>query len=180
MAEDFVDVLSTTLCPLMTRAEAGSLLAATVPVGIPPGGSVVSQDEPGRGLFFFVSGKVEIFRRDRGGASVHIGEVDAPALVGEIALVTEGRRSATARAVTHCEFRFLAKELFTRRLETGDLAAHKLMGAIAAILAQRLVRLNDVMIDTSPPPAAAGSAAAPPNDEEIDRLRRKLYTEWSF
>lgn len=174
MAEDFVDVLSTTLCPLMTRAEAGSLLAATVPVGIPAGGNVVGENEPGRGLFFFVSGKVEIIRRGRDGAPLRIGTVEAPALLGEIALVTEGRRSATVRAVTHCEFRFLAKDQFARRLEAGDLAAHKLMGAIASILARRLIRLNDILLDR------AASPTQEPRTEEIDRLRKTLYTEWSF
>ena len=35
MAEDFLEVLCTTLCPTLSRAQGGALLAATEPVGVP-------------------------------------------------------------------------------------------------------------------------------------------------
>ena len=174
MPEDFVEVVSTQLCPSLSRAEAGSLVADTVPVGVPAQGMVFSEDEPGRGLFFFVSGRVEIIKRRRDGVAKPIGIVDAPSLLGDIALVIDGHRTATVRAVSHCEFRFLPKELFRRRLDAGDLAAHKLMGGIATLLVHRLLNLNAILLDMTAPGGTGDRA------EEIERLREKLYSEWPF
>lgn len=174
MAEDFIEVLCTTLCPTLSRAQAGALLAATEPVGVPAGEVAFREGEVGKGLFFFVAGHVEIVQQRRDGAPQSVGVVKAPSLLGEISLIMDGPHTATARALSHCEFRFLAKEQFRRRIDAGDMAAHRLALGIAAVIARRLLRLNETLLDM------AVGGAVPARVEELDRLKQKLFSEWSF
>lgn len=174
MSEDFLEVICTTLCPTLSRAQAGALLALTEPVGVPAGEILFREGEPGQGLFFFVAGQVEIIQQRRDGSPQAVGIIKAPSLLGEISLVMDGPHTATARALSHCELRFLPKEQFHRRIESSDMAAHRLALGIAVVIARRLLRLNETLLDL----AASGDVT--PRIEEIARLKQKIFSEWSF
>ena len=77
-------------------------------------------------------------------------------------------------ALTDCRLRLLRKSDFHARLAEGDLAAYKLLGAVAEVLARRVLRLNDTILELS----ERAHAAAPM--EDLARLRQKLFSEWSF
>ncbi|HET7876588.1 MAG TPA: cyclic nucleotide-binding domain-containing protein [Methylomirabilota bacterium] len=171
---DFIDILCTRLCPTLTHAQAGALLAASVPRGGAAGEEIIREGQPGLGLFFFVSGQVEVLRRTADGTEQPLVVVEAPSLLGEISLITDGPHSATVRAKTRCEFRFLSKEQFRRRLAADDLAAHRLVSSIAALLAQRLMRLSDEMVRLTGGPQGA------PRTEDLVEFRGKLSADWSF
>lgn len=68
----------------------------------------------------------------------------------------------------------LGRSHFRGRLAAGDLVAYKVLGAMALILARRLTRINETVLELSPGPAAG------PPVEELDRLREKLFKEWAF
>lgn len=64
-----------------------------------PGECLIEQDEAGRDLFLVLSGEVAIRRRvDQ--LSAEIGRVGYGAVLGEIALLADGRRTATAAAAS--------------------------------------------------------------------------------
>ncbi len=65
-------------------------------------------------------------------------------------------------------------EEFLRLLERDNLAAHKLIGAIAEVLARRLRRMDDMAMDL------LGRSDTPPRVEELARFKEKLFSEWSF
>ena len=85
-----------------------------------------------------------------------------------------GTSTATVSALTDCRLRLLRKSDFHARLAEGDLAAYKLLGAVAEVLARRVLRLNDTILELS----ERAHAAAPM--EDLARLRQKLFSEWSF
>jgi CRP-like cAMP-binding protein len=174
MSEDFLEVICTTLCPTLSRVQAGALLAGTEPVGVPAGGILFREGEPGKGLFFFVAGQVEIVQQRRDGNPQSVGIVKAPSLLGEISLIMDGPHTATARALSHCELRFLPKEQFRRRIDSADMAAHRLALGIGVIIARRLLRLNETLLDL------AASGEVMPRIEDLARLKQKLFSEWSF
>jgi CRP-like cAMP-binding protein len=174
MSADFLEVICTTLCPTLSRAQAGALLAVTEPVGVPAGGILFHEGAPGTGLFFFVAGQVEILQQRRDRTPQRVGIVSAPSLLGEISLIMDGPHTATARALAHCELRFLPKEQFRRRIESNDPAAHRLTLGIAVIIARRLLRVNETLLDL----AARGEVT--PRVEDLAQLKQKLLSEWSF
>jgi CRP/FNR family cyclic AMP-dependent transcriptional regulator len=174
MSEDFVEVLCTSLCPTLSRVQAGALLAATEPLGAPADEVLFREGEPGKGLFFFVAGQVEITQERRDGTLQPVGIVKAPSLLGEISLIMDGAHTATARALSHCELRFLPKERFRRRIEANDMAAYRLVLGIAILIARRLLRLNETLLDL------ATSGEVTPRVEDIALLKQKIFSEWSF
>ncbi|HEV8457162.1 MAG TPA: cyclic nucleotide-binding domain-containing protein [Methylomirabilota bacterium] len=78
MSEDFLEVICTTLCPTLSRAQAGALLALTEPVGIAVGEILFREGETGKGLFFFVAGQVEIVQQRRDGSPQSVAIIKAP------------------------------------------------------------------------------------------------------
>ena len=164
------DVLGGALSP----QEAEAVLAASVPLRVPPGSTLVNEGAEGGGLYFLLSGQVEIVKERRDGAAQRLAVVDAPSLLGELSLVTDGPHTASARALTDCQVRVLGRSHFRGRLAAGDLVAYKVLGAMARVLARRLIRINETVLQLS------SGAVAGARVEELDRLREKLFKEWAF
>ncbi|MBI2153443.1 MAG: cyclic nucleotide-binding domain-containing protein [Candidatus Rokubacteria bacterium] len=173
-AQDLVQTVCTVLCKTLTPSQAEEILAATQPRAVPAGHIVFREGEEGTGLLLLLKGSVEVIKQGPNGLTQQLATVDAPSVLGEMSLVSERRHSATVRATTDCEFRVLAREDFLRLLERDNLAAHKLIGAIAEVLARRLRRMNDMAMEL------LGRSDAPPPLEELARFKQKLFSEWSF
>jgi CRP-like cAMP-binding protein len=190
-------------CKVLTPAEATEIAAATVPVGVPAGNFVCKQGDRSDGLLIFVRGSVEIARKAPDGAERVLATVSAPTVLGEMGLVTDRPRSASVKATTACEFHVLTKKDFKRMLDDEQLAAFKLVGLLAEIMARRLEAADDRLLAmaaeaqkaAAPEPAAPAPAPAPAPDgatpapsaapaaarvADLDALREKLFSEWSF
>ena len=173
-AQNLVQTVCTVLCKTLTSSQAEEILAATRPRSVPAGNPVFKEGEDGSGLFLLLKGSVEVLKQGPNGQTQQLATVDAPSVLGEMSLVSERRHSATVRATTDCEFRVLGREEFLRLLERDNLAAHKLIGAIAEVLARRLRRMNDMAMEL------LGRSDTPPPVEELARFKEKLFSEWSF
>lgn len=105
--------------PIFARLDALSvsritnLLRARV---VPPGTKIFRRGDPPDAMYFIASGEVEL---DLKPEPVRLGEGD---FFGEIALLRDAPRSATARAITQCRLLVLDSAEFKELLETdGDL-----------------------------------------------------------
>ena len=84
------------------------------PVIFVPEERIFSAGADGHEMYFIHNGQVKIISRD---GSV-IATLSDGAFFGEMALVTDGKRSAHAKAVTYCDVYTLSKEAFQRVLNT--------------------------------------------------------------
>ncbi len=75
-----------------------ALASALEPVALVPGDTLVAQGRSDRAVFLLAQGAVRVTRERPDGATVVLADVAAPALVGEMALLTAVPRRATARA----------------------------------------------------------------------------------
>jgi CRP-like cAMP-binding protein len=91
---------------------------------------IFEEGEPGRALYLLEKGAVEVARQTADGP-VTLARFEAPAAFGELALVDDLPRSATARAATDCRLLLLYRTHFDELLE------HK--PAVAVALARRLL-----------------------------------------
>lgn len=66
---------------------------------VPAGEIVIEQGNMGNRAFLIESGKVEIYMRDSRDRTVKIAEAGPGAIIGEMALITGGRRSASIRTL---------------------------------------------------------------------------------
>lgn len=172
--QNLIETICTVLCKTLTHAEAEEILAATRPRSVPAGDTVFREGEEGSGLFLLLQGSVEVVKQGPNGVTQRLAAVDAPSVLGEMSLVSERRHSATVRATTDAEFRVLGREDFLRLLGRDNLAAHKLVGAIAEVLARRLRRMNEMAMEL------LGRSDTPTPMEELARFKQKLFSEWSF
>jgi CRP-like cAMP-binding protein len=171
---DFVDAVTTHLCRTLTRGEAERLLGGTELLSTEAGSAIIREGAVSEGIYFLFEGTVEVKRKRSDGETARLAVVEAPSLIGELSLVVGGTSTATVSALTDCRLRLLRKADFHARLVDGDLTAYKLLGAVAEVLARRVLRLNDTMlelIERKPPSAHV---------EDLARLREKLFSEWSF
>ena len=171
---DFVDAVTTHLCRTLTRGEAEGLLEGTELLASEPGSVVIHEGADCDGIYFFLEGKAEVKRRRPDGETARLALVEAPSLLGELSLVVGGPSTATVTALTDCRLRLLRKRDFHARLVEGDLGAYKLLGAVAEVLARRVLRLNDTSLELTERAQPAAQV------QDLARLREKLFSEWSF
>jgi CRP-like cAMP-binding protein len=171
---DFVDAVTTHLCRTLTRGEAERLLAGTELLLTAAGSAIIRESAVCEGIYFLFEGKAEVKRKRSDGETARLAVVEAPSLLGELSLVVGGTSTATVSALTDCRLRLLRKSDFHARLVDGDLAAYKLLGAVAEVLARRVLRLNNTMLELTERAQPAAQV------EDLARLREKLFSEWSF
>jgi CRP/FNR family transcriptional regulator, cyclic AMP receptor protein len=170
---DFIDAVCTRLCRTLSREEAEDLLAGTEHLAVSAGEILLREGEVSDGLYFLLAGTVVVERERPDGTRTRLAEVEAPTFLGELSLVVGGPVTASVRALTECRLRILARADFEQRLADGDIIAYKI-GAVAEVLARRVLRLNDTLVELSSPQGTA----SPPDD--LARFRSKLFSEWSF
>jgi len=79
-----------------------------------PGERIFRIGDHGDGLFMIHSGQVDILSAQ----GHHIATLDEGAVFGEIALISEGPRTATAKSIGFCDLYFLPKESFLKIIES--------------------------------------------------------------
>jgi CRP-like cAMP-binding protein len=172
---DFIDAVCTRLCRTFSREEAEDLLAGTQHLSVGAGEVLRREGEVSDGLYFLFEGRVAVERGRPDGPPARLAELEAPTFLGELSLVVGGPVTATVRALTECRLRILVRSDFEQRLADNDLVGYKLLGAIAEVLAHRVLRLNNTLVDLSSP-----RAASEPAPDDLARFRTKLFSEWSF
>ena len=160
----------------LTYEEADQIAKATVPVKAEAGTLIFSEGDGAEGLILLAAGSVEVLRTTRTGRMQTVATVEAPTVLGEMSLLLERNHTASVRAQTDCELHQLSKTQFSRLRQSESLAAYKLLATIAAVLAHRLQRMDDKVIEMS----AAASAPATAPVEELTAFKQKLFSEWTF
>ena len=113
----------------LSKKELVEVARVTEDLNVPAGTILCKEDTLGREFFVIVDGTVEV---TRGGE--HLATRDAPDFVGEIALLTEVRRTATVTATTPVRCLILMRGDFRRVLDENRVIERKVMD----VLAQRL------------------------------------------
>jgi predicted acylesterase/phospholipase RssA/CRP-like cAMP-binding protein len=85
---------------------------------IEPGAVLVRQNDEATSLFIVASGRFEVVVRDDNGSKERrVDELTRGSIIGEIALIVGGRRSATVRATEHARVLEFSRDRLTRFLE---------------------------------------------------------------
>jgi len=105
-------------------------------VSLSQGQFLIRQDEPGDSLYVILEGQFLVTRKNDRGEVVHLNRVGPGACVGEIALVTGERRSASVHADRDSIVARLAKDAVEHARRTAPQVAARL----ARIIVERLQR----------------------------------------
>ena len=117
---------------------------------------LIREGEPGDAAFFIQSGLFEVIKRDRD-RDVCLTQLGKNAIVGEMALIDNNRRSATVRCVQSGTVVTLDRASFEGKLKHLD----KFSRALLEMFSNKLRTLNDEFLQKARPAADATPAAAP-------------------
>ena len=115
--------------------------------------------------------------RDRWGHEQTLATLEPGAILGEGALLTDEPRAATAVAVAETAVLRLTNDTFRALLKQGGGAAYQLLYNLARGVASRLGEVNRRLLRLL---ADQQVTKVAPREDELDELKRKLFTEWKF
>lgn len=104
----------------------------------PAGYTIFEQDSLGDAMYIVKSGKVEISKRgaEEGDLPVEIADILDNGFFGEMALVSNTPRNATAKVALDSEIFILSKEDFQKLLDTNKTLAEHVSATVVARLKQ--------------------------------------------
>lgn len=112
------------------------------------GQAIFSEGDEGDDLYIVQSGKVRISKAISLEVDRTLTVLGTGGVFGELAIVGEGARSATAMALEKTQVLALSKQSFLRLTEEAPVLGLKVMGRFAAMLAERLRVTTDLLRET--------------------------------
>ncbi len=107
-----------------------------------PGETIFQKGDPGEALYLVLTGKVRIFRESLEGRRKVLAYIHPSEIFGEMSLVEDRPRSASAIAETSTEVLVLFRDTYMNLLRRFPLLGHNL----ARIIASRLREMNDEIL----------------------------------
>jgi len=101
------------------------------------------KDQPGAAMFIIKSGLIKIVVPTQSGKEVELATLDQDNFVGELALLDDSPRSASAKAVEPTEAIAFFREDLNNLLDTNPEIASKIFKELAIIIGQRLKSTNE-------------------------------------
>ena len=167
------------LCRTLSDAELAAIAAIIGTRNIAAGKELFREGDPGDGLFLVISGDIDVSKRTPGGEH-SLARLGPGGVLGEMSLVTADARSATGRATVNTRVLHMPAAGFRALLAADSVAAHKIVTAIAELLARRLAAMNGLVLELT---ARAGIPAADVpalgQTQKMVALHRKMQI-WSF
>ncbi|HUI93146.1 MAG TPA: cyclic nucleotide-binding domain-containing protein [Chitinivibrionales bacterium] len=109
------------------------------------GETVFNEGEPGAGMYIVKSGEVEITRKMGNGAELALALVKEQGFFGELALLDEIPRSASARAVADTVLFAFSKPSLESLCRRNPRLGIKILSNLSRVICKRLVKSNDAM-----------------------------------
>ena len=121
-------------------------------------------------FYIIAKGTVEI-RLLHGSHEEVIAQLTENSVLGEVGILTDQMRSATAVVTQPSVLLKISRSIFERLLAEGKPVAYKLVYQIAKILSYRLRQMDEAMMKLT-------NHSGP--SHEINQLRAKLQADWPF
>ena len=167
------------LCRTLSGADLDAIAAIVETRNVAAGKDLFREGDPGDGLFLVISGEISVTKLAPGGEHL-LARLGPGGVLGEMSLVTADARSATGRALVDTRVLHMPAAGFRALLAAESVAAHKVVAAIADLLARRLATMNGVVLELT---AKAGVPAADVpslgQTQKMIALHRKMQI-WSF
>ncbi|OGH96679.1 MAG: hypothetical protein A2104_03250 [Candidatus Melainabacteria bacterium GWF2_32_7] len=98
-------------------------------------------------MYIILEGTVNILKTNKKENEELLAQIKSPQVFGEIALISRGRRSASAYAVTDLILAELSCYKFEQLIEINPRAAVNVVKKIASTLSSRLRQINSAYVD---------------------------------
>jgi len=169
--------------PLFADLEPDQLKEAirqTSIVHVAPGVMIFTDGEPGEAMYVVIVGDVEIVKKVPTGGSRVLATLGSKSVFGEMSLLTEETRSASARAKSKCSLLKIDRAAFHERLAKGDLVALKMTAHLAQIMAGRLRAMDDEVVKLLAEGSGPDRTGTTTPLYDISEARDKVMFQWKL
>jgi CRP-like cAMP-binding protein len=142
----------------LAPSEIEGVLCVCERVRFEPGACLMRQGQPADSAFILESGAVDVMTRLPGGGEAGVATLGPGCVIGEMALLDTGLRSATVVAREPVSGYFLERDGFHMMLAQRNRAAFAIQGRISRTLCRRLRELNARIIASDAPESVAPAA----------------------
>lgn len=158
------------LCQGLDETQVGVIASIAEQKHLPRGETLFTEGEKGDGLYVVVVGSLAISKKDRSGVNQSIANVGGGSVLGEMSLINNSARSATATANTDADLVRIPSEAFTFLLQHDNVTAFKVVYNLAQVMSRRLLLMDEKLVDMMD----KGK-----KKEELADFQ-KILTKWSF
>jgi CRP-like cAMP-binding protein len=151
-----------------------------------PGETIFSENSESDGMYIVESGSVRVFTRARGSENdvdIELCTLGPNSMFGEMALIDNGRRSASVQAIEQTVCTVITKKMFEHQIERIPSWMVNMIRILVIRLRETNERLREIIQDYSAPPVDTGTMimipdekSAPPDKEQCTE-EMKNYLE---
>jgi|GEM_PF-1009185 len=134
----------------------------------PKGNVMFTVDDEPRGLYFLLEGKVQITKNKPGRPARVLAEIQAPTVLGELAMLVHRVRTSTATTLEDTTVLLFGKDDYHRLIENNSLMAFKLSRNMGIMLAHKIESMNKTMMDMRQ------------EAKEFSSFKQSLFNDWNF
>jgi CRP-like cAMP-binding protein len=109
---------------------------------VPKDGMLIHEGDERQQAYLIQSGKVRVFT-SREDLEIDLAQLGAGQIIGEMALIMDGKRTANVQAIEDCNFIVINRHEFEQRLHDTDRAIKSMVN----MLTQRIKDANDAIAD---------------------------------
>ena len=125
-----------------------------------PGETIFSENSESDGMYIIESGSVRVFTKayhDKGDVDVELCTLGPNSMFGEMAMIDNGKRSATVQAIEQTVCTIITKKIFERQLEHIPSWMVNMIRILVIRLRETNERLREIIQTYSAPPADSGT-----------------------
>lgn len=141
------------------HGELADIMRISERVAFEPGACLVRQGHPADSAFILESGAADVITALPGGGEAKVAQLGPGSVLGEMALLESGVRSATVVASLALAGHFIERDSFRMLLAQRNRAAFAIQNRIIRTLCQRLRELNVKIVSYDHPAGAAPAMA---------------------
>ena len=158
------------LCQGLDLSQVGVIAKIAEQKHLPQGETLFSEGDKGDGLYVVIVGSLSISKKDKSGVNQAIANVGGGSVLGEMSLINNSARSATATANTDSDLVKIPSEAFTFLLQHDNVTAFKVVYNLAQVMSRRLLLMDEKLVDMMD----KGK-----KKEELADFQ-KILTKWAF
>ena len=162
----------------LTLEQAQEVAGLLSTIDLENGETLFQQGEPSTAVYLLITGEVQIRIEGSDRSPRNLVTLGPGAIIGEMGPLTSEPRGATCIARTDTHLAELPYRALNAGLERGDRWATSFILATAKVLAQRLAALNKETLSIMAELEKSKSDVR--TEDELERLRRRLLTDWTF
>lgn len=174
MAQEVIDQLARSeIFSDLERGCLSCLAAIATPVSFKKGQEIFIEGDKGDSFYQILEGSVGIGKKDEAGTQRQLAVLKENDILGEMALLTDSPRSATARCLTDVRLLRILRSDFQKQIKPGEGQGYQILMHLVGVLCRRLRDMNERVSELLQKEAAK-------TKPELAALREKLAKDWNF